>query len=158
MTINEIIKACAALTPEQRRTVNKALVAQIKGDNTVKAQTAMSVLQVGQRVEWTSNKYGGVIRGKLVSHGIKNCKVRADDGVLWTVYAGFLRPESGNAPKVGDIIPFVPKNIPAVQKVNASAGQKAAMTRQRNKLIAHYMAQGMDEEAAAELAFEAMAS
>ena len=56
------------------------------------ARAAQAGLEVGDTVYWTSRKrFGEVMEGVVLGLMPKNVKVRAKDGVVWTVHPTLLR-------------------------------------------------------------------
>lgn len=80
------------LNEQQLRSLGLMVHARLVTMSQAKAQAAMQKFVVGQRVRFTA-KSGLPVAGKLISFGIKNCKVLADTGVRWNVFAGYLSAE-----------------------------------------------------------------
>lgn len=114
MTIQQILAAAAALTPQQRG----ALIINLRQ---LDIQQAQAAIFIGMPVEFSGK--GQRLTGVVESIGPKNCKVRADNGQRWTVYVGFIKPLQGKVVTEKPVSSFF-----------MSPGQKAAATRRARKM------------------------
>lgn len=130
MNLSEILKACAALSSDDRRTLNKQLVSLIKQDVNAKAAVAGAKFSIGDKVMFFSKKRQMFVTITITGIGPKNIKgTEAGQSLrFWTVYAPMCKKVDSSAPAVKPAAQSAAKT-PAYMPAGLTPGQKAAWTK-----------------------------
>jgi len=78
------------MSVEEMRTFDQILVERINHHFKQIQRIAACSFMEGEKVWWESSKYGRRIEGIIIKVCQKNIKVKATDGMKWTVSATFL--------------------------------------------------------------------